>query len=640
MGVVMKIPTEFKAIDKFSSVVKSMTAGVTTFSKKSISAVQRFDTRVTRTFKKLGKISQMALGLGLAGIFALAIQGNIAFNDSLASVSAITGATGNDLIELEQLATATGKKTKMAGSEILKAYELVGSAKPELLKNASALDEVTRSVITLSKASRLDLETSALSLTAVMNQFNKTGKQSGEVIDVLAAGAKFGAAAIPQITESILQFGTGAKSFNVNMIESVALVETFAGKGIKGAEAGTKLRNILTKMSAIDALPKKAIDQLKKFGVNTDIVSDKTIPLSDRLKELSKVAGSSTALVKIFGLENKEAAGILLNNIPVFDQMTKSIAEKGVADTQAAANTNTLAFALGAIKTAFTNATTATNGNNNALEFVKNTLFFLGDNMETVVGIVGSLIGAYVLLKAITWGVQAATFAANVVMGINGVIQGKLTKKTAASTVALGAYKVAQGVGAAMTWIATAATTAFGIALNLGLWPILAIIAAIVAVVLVIKNWGKIVDWFGEKWKQFTGWISNLWANVVEWFTKFDFTAFFKGIGQSILTYMLFPMKMLLTLLSNIPGKIGKMASLGLEKIGQITGNIDVNADNPENTALDSPEKKQADVIRETTNSASIDLNIKDKGGNVESSKVTSNTNGIPIKIGSTQNAF
>ena len=69
------------------------------------------------------------------------------------------------------LSMNTAKATNNLGSEVLKAYELVGSAQPVLLQNATSLDQVTRSVITLSKASRMDLEQSTRALTDVMNQF-------------------------------------------------------------------------------------------------------------------------------------------------------------------------------------------------------------------------------------------------------------------------------------------------------------------------------------------------------------------------------------------------------------------------------------------------------------------------------------
>ena len=60
----------------------------------------------------------------------------------------------------------------------------------------------------------------------------------------------------------------------MSLEESIALVETLAEKNIKGAEAGTKIRNILTKIAAAEALPKEAIIRAEALGVNLELVGE------------------------------------------------------------------------------------------------------------------------------------------------------------------------------------------------------------------------------------------------------------------------------------------------------------------------------------------------------------------------------
>ena len=118
MAATIKIPTTFTAIDKFSNVVSKMTKNVRGFGNQGVAAVKRFDTRITKSFKKIGRLSQIALGVGLSTLFLSAAQNNIAYEDSLASVSAITGAVGDDLIQLEQLSKKTAKSQKMLGKDV------------------------------------------------------------------------------------------------------------------------------------------------------------------------------------------------------------------------------------------------------------------------------------------------------------------------------------------------------------------------------------------------------------------------------------------------------------------------------------------------------------------------------------------
>jgi len=640
MAATIKVPTIFTAEDKFSSVVRRMTGGVTKFSRNTGAAVQRLDHKITRSFKKIGRFAQLGLGIGLAGIFSMAVRSNIEYEDSLASVSAITGAVGDDLIKLENISTATAKATKKSGSEVLKAYELIASAKPELLANIDALDGVTRSAILLSKASRMDLESSALSLTDVMNQFNISATGSAKVIDVLAAGAKYGAAAIPLIKDAILGFGVTASAANINLKESVALVETFATKGVKGAEAGTKLRNVLTKMSAVNALPPEALKQLDKFGVNTDLISNKQLPLIDRLKELSKISGDATALVKVFGLENKDAAQILLQNLPVYEDLVGKMGESGIAAKQAATNTNTFRFALDAIKTAFTNTTTATQNNNTSLEITKNLMFWVGNNMDILIGSVVSLLGAYALLKAITWGVQLATFAYNVAMGISAVRAGAMSIAMKGNAVAIGAYNIATNIAAASQWVLNVAMSANPIGLVVA--GIIALIAVVYIIIKKYDEWGaSLALLLGP-----LGWIINLiqsfrrhWDSIKEAFATDGIVGGLKRIGAVILDSLLMPMQQFLGMIAKIPG-VGKMVAPALKFIEDIRANLDLDNNDPvatpDKAIIPSPEERNWKIIQENLTKGKIDLNLNDPGKMVKDVNTSGNVD-IPIKVGSTQ---
>ena len=64
----MRIPTEFTAVDKFSAVIAKMTSGVSNFTKSTGAAVQRVNTKINGMFSSLDRISQLAIGVGVAGL--------------------------------------------------------------------------------------------------------------------------------------------------------------------------------------------------------------------------------------------------------------------------------------------------------------------------------------------------------------------------------------------------------------------------------------------------------------------------------------------------------------------------------------------------------------------------------------------
>ncbi len=299
-----------------------------------------------------------ALGItaGIAGVVA-ALKGAFTtfkdFEKSLSNLSSITGATGKDLEFYKEQEIAIGSSTTLSASQTVEAFKLIGSAKPELLANKEALAAVTREAITLAEAAGLELPTAATALANALNQFNLPAEESSRVINALAAGSKFGAAAIPELSEAITKFGVAAASSNISIEESIGAVELLAEKGIAGAEAGTKLRNVFSKLDIAKSLPPKAADQLAKFGVNTDIVSDSTLTLQERLTELSKIQEDATALTFVFGEQNKVAGQAVLQNVSRIAELTEQVTGTNTAIEQAAINVDNLDGSLKGLSSAW-----------------------------------------------------------------------------------------------------------------------------------------------------------------------------------------------------------------------------------------------------------------------------------------------
>lgn len=264
------------------------------------------------------------------------------YGKGLSRLSAITGVTGKDLADLEQRANSL-TTIKVGDSEIVstaqnifEAFTLVGSARPELLQDAAALEEVTKQAIVLSKASGDDLKTSVEAITTTLGQFKLGAGDSNRIINELAAGSKLGASEIVDTTVALKKFGTTAAVANVSTAESIALIETLADRQLKGEEAGTQLRNILAKLAGADILPKKALVELSEAGVNINVLKDTTLPLITRLQELGKLQGNTAALTKVFGLENLSAAQIITQGLPKYRELLEGVQGTNEAYNQAA----------------------------------------------------------------------------------------------------------------------------------------------------------------------------------------------------------------------------------------------------------------------------------------------------------------
>lgn len=341
MATTLKVPTIFTAIDKFSSVVSGMEKNVKSFATKSeanIARLQRSMRGISDTSRKVS-IATGLIGTAIVAPMAVAVKSAMDYETSIASLSAITGATGAELSKFKSKVEQVADAQKMAYGETAKAFELAGSAMPELLKSADALGKVSSSAITLSKASGEDLESSIRSLTGTMNQFSLGAEQSERTINVLASGAKVGAASIAQTAEAMVNFGSVAAGANLSVEQAVAAVQVLSKYTLFGADAGTKLKSVLVK--------------LKQSGVGYASgqfkINDALFEAKKNIEKLTSAKQRDAAVNKLFG-ENESTGRILLNNIDLFKEYTAGVTSTSEATIQAQIKSQTLAKKWEAMK--------------------------------------------------------------------------------------------------------------------------------------------------------------------------------------------------------------------------------------------------------------------------------------------------
>lgn len=400
------IPTIFTAVDKFSAPVKKMGASVSKFAAKAEKGVARAE----RGFRKLTPTlsgatksflsfaSAAAIGAAIIGGIGFSVKALVNYEDALASTQAITGTTNEEFKAFEKQIQAVAATTKKSSVDVAKGFEIVGSAAPELLKNSEALAAVTEAAIILSKASGDELETSARSLTGVMNQFSLTGGAAAiRTMDVLANGSVVGSANITQVGESMKNFGAVAAGANLTLEESVALVEVMGKFSLFGAEAGTKLKGSVLKL------------QKAQFGYASGqfVVNDALKEAKAKFDALATAKEKDAFITKTFGAENQSTGSILLNNIGLFEEYTAGVNKSGTAVKQAEIKSNTLSGRLGELKAGWVNMITGSNGAGKALAGVKKAIVFVTDNMETIVSVGSKLLlffGAFKLVLMLARG--------------------------------------------------------------------------------------------------------------------------------------------------------------------------------------------------------------------------------------------
>jgi len=299
---------------------------------KGTKSLNKLGDQAKKTETATGKMSA-AFKVGMVAAMAAAtaalwstIQAHREFTKSMSELSAITGATGEDLKFFREQALKMGESTTFSASQVAIAFKLIASAKPELLESKEALAAVTREVLTLAEASGLDLPQAANALGSSLNQFEADATQANRFINVLAAGAKFGASEINETAEAMKNVGAVASGLGLSFEQTNAAIQALASVSIKGAEAGTGLRGVLLKLA------KQSRDDF-----NPEIVG-----LESALKNLKDANLTTSEKMKLFGLESATAATALISQADAIGELTKKLTGTNTATEQASINTNNL----------------------------------------------------------------------------------------------------------------------------------------------------------------------------------------------------------------------------------------------------------------------------------------------------------
>lgn len=256
--------------------------------------------------------------------------------EAKADVQALTGLDEESIAWLEQqakrLSTSmdeNGIRIRQSATEILDAYKLVGSAKPELLQDKEALNAVTQQTLILAQASGMTLKDAVDAVTLSLNQFGDGADQAARYANVMAAGSKYGSAAVESVTKSLRNSGVAAASANVSIEQTVGMIETLAEKGIKDEVAGTGL---------------------KKFFLTLQTGADETNPkivgLETALDNLAAKQLNATKIKEMFGEEGYNVASVLINETEKVKYYTQAVTGTGVAIEQAGIKSQTAAAKL------------------------------------------------------------------------------------------------------------------------------------------------------------------------------------------------------------------------------------------------------------------------------------------------------
>ena len=246
------------------------------------------------------------------------------FEASMSQVAATMGITSaaEEFDILSNAAKEMGETTKFSASQAGEALNYLALAGYDAEKAVSALP----TVLNVAAAGGMELAAASDMITDAMSALGLETSQMSDFSDKLAVTAQKSNTSVSQLGEAILTVGGTAKNLAGGVTEMNTVLGILADNGIKGAEGGTALRNIILSLTAptdkaaeaIDGLGVAVFDNEGKMRSLQDIIYD----LNDALGTMTD-ADRSQALSDIFNkVDLKSVNALLGTSAERFDELS------------------------------------------------------------------------------------------------------------------------------------------------------------------------------------------------------------------------------------------------------------------------------------------------------------------------------
>ncbi len=300
---------------------------------------------------KLNNIGDIASGAAKAAAAAIAaattaigafakasLDTGMQFDSAMSQVAATMGTTVDQIQELRDFAMEMGASTAFSANEAAEALNYMALAGYDAETAMSMLP----TVLDLAAAGGVDLASASDMVTDAQSALGLSIEETAEMVDKMAEASSKSNTSVAQLGEAILTIGGTAKNMAGGTTELSAALGILADNGVKGAEGGTALRNIILSLSAPTDTAAAA---MKSLGLEVFDAEGNMRPLNDAFSDLNTALSSMTqgeqtqVLSKIFNkVDLKSVNALLANTGERFDELSEYI-ENSAGAAEKMANT-------------------------------------------------------------------------------------------------------------------------------------------------------------------------------------------------------------------------------------------------------------------------------------------------------------
>ena len=301
----------------------------------------------------MGNLASNAISTALSKTVDFAkssIKAGADFDSAMAQVAATSGVTMDELNNnivtvgdftgsLRDFAQQEGATTAFSATQAAEALNYMALAG----YSATTSVQMLPNVLNLAAAGGMELADASNMVTDAQSALGLTLDETNVMVDQMAKASSTTNTSVSQLGEAILTVGGTAKSMKGGTEELSAVLGVLADNGIKGAEGGTHLRNMILSLSSPTDNASVALD---KLGISLYDAQGNMRSLSDVFQDLNKSMEGMTdeqktnTIATIFNKTDIKAVNALLGtNAEKWDKVYGAIdnaagAAQQMADTQ------------------------------------------------------------------------------------------------------------------------------------------------------------------------------------------------------------------------------------------------------------------------------------------------------------------
>lgn len=254
-----------------------------------------------------------------------AVETYTSFEQEMATVQSISGATAQEFIDMKEAAMEAGRSTVFTAQESASALEYMSLAGWDVEESIAGLMPVLR----LAAATQKDLQTTSDLVTDSMSALGIGVGDLDMYLDKLIESNNDANTSAEQLMQALVKSGGASRTLGASLDDTITSLEVLANNGKKGEEAGTALNSIFVRLAG-NAM---ALKELDKLGVDLWDDNGKFIGFEEGLTRINEAMSTLTDEERAASLKNVAGTHYYSQMAYLLDAVKEVTDENGVTTT-------------------------------------------------------------------------------------------------------------------------------------------------------------------------------------------------------------------------------------------------------------------------------------------------------------------